>query len=107
MWSAIDRRSGRQVAIKLVQAEAGNARESLREIAALRALRLPGVVPLLDGGVDEAGAWLVMPLVDGTPFPGATGSREWSKVGPRLRALLMVLRRVQDGSGWALGELRA
>jgi serine/threonine protein kinase len=41
-----------------------------REAHALRLLKLPGAVELLDEGEDAAGPFLVTEIVTGSPFPG-------------------------------------
>lgn len=91
---AVDRLTGEPVAIKFVAAlSPGELARARRELAALRRLRLPGVVRLRDDGLD-AGAWfMVMDLVDGGRFdaPRAGGWDAWS--APVLE-LLEILARV-------------
>src|SRR5262245_46624906 len=75
VWEAQDLLTGTTVAVKLLHdgfgAEPSRVR---REIAVLRFLRLPGVVRLLDEGVEDFGPFLVMERVHGRPFPGPGGS---------------------------------
>lgn len=62
-----DRETGAEVAVKLFHAgavELGRNRRD-QEIAALRAVRHPGLVGFVDAGVDEGHAYLVMDCVDG------------------------------------------
>ncbi|MEQ1508498.1 MAG: protein kinase, partial [Myxococcota bacterium] len=66
VYHAIDRATGLPVAVKQV----GPTTPIRREITALLALRLPGVVRLLDEGPWGDGHVLVMSWVDGEPFPG-------------------------------------
>ncbi|AUX48857.1 uncharacterized protein SOCE26_104000 [Sorangium cellulosum] len=70
VWGADDPVLGEQVAIKLLLRAGAESARVRREIAALRMLRLPGVVRLLDEGMDEGRPFFVMERVDGAPFPG-------------------------------------
>jgi len=70
-----------------------------REIAILRMMRLPGLVELLDDGIEHGHAFLVMRLVDGEPFPGSlpattSGSVRWQDLAPRALALVDALDRL-------------
>lgn len=65
-----------------------------REIAALRILHLPGVVRLIDDGVDDGDHFIVMELVEGTRFPGEGTDGTWATVGPRAVRLLEALALV-------------
>jgi serine/threonine protein kinase len=97
--TAVDRLTGERVAVKLLPPAVDLDLVRLRgEIAALRLLRLPGVVHLFDEGVDHGRPFLVMERVDGVPFPGVLpeGATSWSWEalrGPTL-ALLDTLARV-------------
>lgn len=94
VYRATDRISGAPVAVKLLGTRAGaDVRRMRREVTALRLLRLPGVVNLLDDGVMPGGWFVVMEIVDGAPFPGAR-PREWSTLQPVVLSLLETLRRV-------------
>ncbi|MEZ4236332.1 MAG: hypothetical protein R3F59_09255 [Myxococcota bacterium] len=87
---ATDELTGDAVAVKFVPALHPAARRQLqRELAALLALRLPGVVRLRDEGVDGPLSFLVTDLVDGAPF-GAHGP-DWLA---SALALLDVVARV-------------
>ena len=94
VWQAEDLLHGEQVAIKMFQSESFDPARVRREIAALRLLRLPGVVRLLDEGVHDGSAFFVMELVDGTPFPGDGTPRTWGGIAPIVRDLLEVLASV-------------
>ncbi|MGW7533341.1 protein kinase domain-containing protein [Amycolatopsis sp. NPDC054798] len=75
---AADRETGAEVAVKLFHAgavELGRNRRD-QEIAALRAVRHPGLVGFVDAGVDEGHAYLVMDFVDGPNLS------EWLRSGP-------------------------
>ncbi len=96
VWEAEDQLSGDVVALKLLNdGFSGQPARVRREIAALRLLRLPGVVRLLDEGLDRGRAFLVMEHVDGLPFPGTgTRTRPWSELAGMTIALLETLGRV-------------
>lgn len=73
-----DRETGAEVAVKLFHAgavELGRNRRD-QEIAALRAVRHPGLVGFVDAGVDEGYAYLVMDCVHGPNLS------EWLCSGP-------------------------
>src|SRR5579883_739740 len=93
VWSAADRITGSRVAVKLLGEGASPAR-ARREIATLRLLRLPGVVRLLDEGVDDERGFVVMELVLGAPFPGVATPCTWAELGPPTLRLLETLARV-------------
>ncbi len=88
---ARDRLTGERVALKRIVGESPRVR---REVWALRLLRLPGVVRLLDAGVDGGHAWLVTELVQGSPFPGRPGRQPWTSIAEATLQLLEVLGRV-------------
>lgn len=86
VWAAVDACTGAPVAIKRVPLPDAEARRRVRrEVAALRALQIPGVVRLFDEGEDDQGAWIAMERVDGAPFPGAG---DWR---PAAQALVRTL----------------
>ncbi len=92
---AHDALSGATVAVKLFRApEAVSAPTVRREVATLRWLRLPGVVQLLDEGIDQGHAFLVTEFVEGTPFPGQGNGGSWRGVAVVARALLETLVRL-------------
>lgn len=98
VYGAVDRLSGDAVAVKLLPPlppqETFRVR---REISALRALTIPGVLRLLDEGVEGDAHYLVTELVEGTPFPG-TDARAWPSLqAPFLRLLEIVARMHQAG----------
>jgi len=61
---ARDRDTGREVAFKRLNAHIA-ATELQREVRALTAIRHPGVVELLDSGMDETSGFLVLELLTG------------------------------------------
>ncbi|WP_437970911.1 serine/threonine-protein kinase [Sorangium sp. So ce260] len=102
VWTADDLVLRQTVALKWMSSSAGSlAARVRREVAALRMLRIPGVVRLLDEGVERGRPFLVMERVDGRPFPGnaapgaeAPPRRGWAAVATPALALLEVLARV-------------
>lgn len=67
-----------------------------REVAALRILRLPGVVRILDDGVFENQHFIVMEILSGTRFPGPDTDGTWATVGPRAIRLLEAIALVHS-----------
>ncbi|MCK6501840.1 protein kinase [Myxococcota bacterium] len=96
VFVALDLLEGREVAVKRLRAvgEAGQARVR-REVGALRLLDLPGVVRILDDGVHEGRAFLVMERVVGAPFPGE-GRVGWPALEGPTTSLLRTLARVHE-----------
>lgn len=97
VWTAHDRLLGERVALKwLGPVERASAR-ARREIAVLRMLRVPGVVQLVDEGVEGGRAFVVMEHVGGAPFPGAAtehGPAAWDAIERTVLALLETIGRV-------------
>jgi hypothetical protein len=93
VFEATDGVGGGLVAIKIFSAGAADPARVRREIAALRLLRLPGVVRLLDEGSHDSRAFLVMERVPGAPFPGGA-PRAWEAVAAPALGLLEILGRV-------------
>jgi hypothetical protein len=95
VWEARDALAGDVVAIKLLrEGEAADPARARREISALRLLRLPGVVRLLDEGIEEGCPFLVMERVDGLPFPGHPTPCPWPAVASTVVAALETLARI-------------
>jgi hypothetical protein len=93
--AARDLVTGARVAVKLLDAGAKDTSPRVRrEISALRLLRLPGVVSLLDEGMHEGAPFLVLGVAAGVPFPGRTGVLRWDAIAAPTLALLEVLARV-------------
>ena len=89
-----DELRGRDVALKLLHGISLRDHTRVRrEIAALRLLRLPGVVRLLDQGRHDGTPFLVTELVDGAPFPGPSRD-SWGSLAETTVALLETLARV-------------
>jgi hypothetical protein len=96
VWRAHDLVEGAEVALKLLRvpeasSERGRAR---REAAALRVLRAPGIVQMLDEGEHEGRAFFVMELAVGTPFPGRSSPCRWDELQPIAFALFETLERI-------------
>ncbi len=78
VFRAYDRRTGVDVAVKLVAPGLGSdfaAQRLRREAQILRRVASRHVARVLDAGDDESGAWLVTELVDGAPLTVATLGR--------------------------------
>ena len=68
VYQAVELRSGRHVAVKLLSPELAtgtNAERFLREIALTKTLDHPNILPLIDSGADDGLYWYVMPFVSG------------------------------------------
>jgi len=81
-----------------------SAEAMLEEAVTLRMLRLPRLATVLDQGVHDGRAFVVLPLVDGTPFPG-DGDRAWTRVAPAVLSLLEVVDAVHC-AGLVHGDLK-
>jgi hypothetical protein len=93
VWRAVDEATGEHVAVKFLEPETTVDLARVRkEIAALRLLRVPGVVELLDAGTEKGRHYLVMELVAGLPFPGR--ARGWSGLAPLVARLCETLRHI-------------
>jgi serine/threonine protein kinase len=92
---ALDSLTGESVAIKFVPALSPTEQARVRrELAALRWLRLPGVVRLRDDGLDGAHWFMVTDLVDGRPFDTLAERGGWETWSDCVLVLLEVLARV-------------
>ena len=95
VFSALDAVSGHKVAVKVLLGLSSEERSRLqREIAALRVLRLPGVVSLIDDGPLDGGHFIATELVDGAPFAGAQPPMRWADLRPIAASFLETLARV-------------
>lgn len=95
VYDAEDLLRGSTVAVKILcgigHAALANVR---REVAMLRFLRLPGVVQLLDDGIQDACGFIVMERVHGVPFPGRESPCQWSEIADPFLALLDSLANI-------------
>ena len=98
VYAGDDRTDGSQVAVKVLPPSLrGEWRSSRSEAAALRMLRVAGVVRLLDDGrVDGQPGfeYLVTEFVDGLPFPGRPTPCAWDDIAKTVRALMETLDRI-------------
>jgi hypothetical protein len=94
VYAAKDQLTGDPVAVKMVPALSAYARRQLRrELSALLALRLPGVVRLRDEGSLLDRTFFVTDLIEGVGFCEGAG-RDWASWRPRVVGLLDVIARV-------------
>ena len=95
VWRAVDAAVSAPVAIKLLRGgmDADPARIR-REAAALRLIRVPGVVRLQDEGVFGDRTFLVLDLIEGDPFPARRMPVAWPDLLGVATALLDTLGRV-------------
>ena len=99
VWEAEDLLTSQFVALKVFSRGFGVApARARREIATLRLLRLPGVVALLDEGIHDGQAFLVMERVTGAPFPGTATPCAWSSIENIAVRLLETLEPIH-GAG--------
>ena len=94
VWEAEDPILEDIVAVKLFEKKGLQPARVRREIAALRLLRLPGVVRLLDEGIHDERPFLVMERVYGSPFPARDQPCSWDDIAPSVMSLLETLARV-------------
>ncbi len=94
VYVGVDRFTKRPVAAKVLTDKTA-ASAARYELSSLRLLRLPGVVTLLDDGVDvDLGVCLVMEMIDGQPFGPAMGPMPWSEVRRTTGVLFEILARI-------------
>lgn len=97
VWRGVDTATGETVALKRTRLTHKDKREGRRrEVAIMRALRLPGVVRLRDVVIEGRFEILVMDWVEGAPFPGEPGPMGWARLRPRAMALLETLRGIHS-----------
>ena len=102
VWEAKDLQSQEHVAVKVLHPQNMIERSRFeREIGALKALRVPGVVRLRSAGIEQDIPWMVMDLIQGTPFPGIS-QPDW----PALRPLVERLLSRSDVKRWGLESSR-
>ena len=95
VFRALDQATGEQVAVKVLTRPSPSLVERMEsEVDVLRRLDLPGVVGFLDEGDWAGHPHVVMQLVRGAPFPGASPGRSWATLGPRIVALCEAVARV-------------
>ncbi len=95
VWDAEDLLTHERVAVKILRTVSNTcAARVRREIAVLRLLRLPGVLRLVDEGMDGDRPFLVTERVFGRPFPGVSIPCTWPELEPVLISLLETLARI-------------
>ncbi len=96
VYKGYDTISKQEVALKFFRAFGKKDLDRFRrETATLRLLRLPGVVEVLDDGVNSNGMpWVAMELVVGKPFPGDARKHAWHEIAEVTHGLLEALARV-------------
>lgn len=93
VFAGTDLLAGAAVALKRLGAFADRA-DAARESAALRLLRIPGVVRLLDEFVLDGHTCLVLERASGTPFPGDLDGRASSDLVQLAARLLAIVGRI-------------
>jgi eukaryotic-like serine/threonine-protein kinase len=96
VYRATDRSLHRQVAVKMLhdgEASTEQAARFEREVTLQAGLAHPGLIPLLDAGLDEERPYLVMPLIQGTTLAeriasGPLAGREAAHIGAVLAGAL-------------------
>lgn len=97
VYEATQIETGAPAAVKLVYAMSPRRIQLVRqEIAFLRWLRLPGVVRLLDDGVDGADVFCVTELIEGRQFPGARAPTCWERLEPLALRLFEIVAAVHE-----------
>ena len=95
VWRATDRVTGEEVALKMVRVvSAAHRLRVAREIRAMQALQIAGVVQLRAVGEHGGDPFLVMELLGGSRFPGASATGGWRAIAQPFIALLQVLAQV-------------
>lgn len=106
VFAAWDLLTGSEVAVKLMQPQGDGAwLRARRESAALRHLRLPGVLRLLDDGRTDDGVFVVTERVHGSAFPGAPTPMAWREFKPLATAFLDALLGIHR-AGVVHGDLK-
>ncbi len=97
VWSSKDRLTGTEVALKvLARSSPAHAARVCAEVGSLRMLRVPGVVRLLDDGLEGGSLFFVMPLTDGRAFPGVGAPCPWSSIAGVSELLLETMAHVHS-----------
>ncbi|MEZ4364395.1 MAG: serine/threonine-protein kinase [Kofleriaceae bacterium] len=95
VYEALDRETGATVAVKVFRGDYDPSRIR-REIAALRLLRVRGVVKFLDEGTADGAPYIAMERVDGSDFPAAPKPTPWETLAPTVIALFETLAIVHN-----------
>ncbi len=97
VFLAEDLRAGGVVAVKVSRLR-GPQQEARwrREVSALRILNLPGVVRLVDAGVEDDARVIAMEHVEGRPFPVRPGPCAWDDIAFSTLRLVETLGQVHE-----------
>jgi hypothetical protein len=93
VFRALDTVTRGTVAVKVLTGTV-DLQDVRREVVALRALRLPGVLQLLDQGFHRGIPYLVTALVDGAHFPGPFTHQTWHVLAPLAAQLLRIVAHI-------------
>jgi predicted Ser/Thr protein kinase len=101
VYRAHDPRHARDVAIKVLSRPTERARDRFsREVQATARLRHPGIVTLLDSGVEGETPFMVMELVEGRPFDQLCDSAS----PPPLRERVRLVQEIAEAVHYAHGQ---
>lgn len=92
VYRARDRLTGHLVAVKLSPATPS----ARREVVALRLLKVPGVVRLIDEGQHDGLHFMVTEHVIGVAFPDFRAPQPWAQLAPLTRQLIKIVARVHQ-----------
>ncbi len=95
VYAAVDTHSQESVAVKIFGTACDPSRIR-REIAALRLLRVRGVVRFIEEGTSGDSVYIAMERVDGGDFPGAAKPIAWASLAPTVIALFETLAAVHS-----------
>ncbi len=94
VYRAQDVETGRMVAVKLLRGRGSRwLARAQREASVLREY-FPGVVALIDLGLDEEGAFIVTEYVEGSEFPGRPTPCKWWEISGIVARLLDTLSSI-------------
>jgi hypothetical protein len=98
VWKCLDRTSQRSVAVKIISVKnTEHHRRYLREVHALRLLRLPGIACLIDTGkYGEHEEYIAMEMAEGKPWPGEPGYYDWKRIAPQVVSLFEAVGRLHE-----------
>jgi eukaryotic-like serine/threonine-protein kinase len=117
VYRAEDSRTGQPAALKTVSLPSASVLQSLRrEVHALAGIRHPGIVRILDEGVDEGLPWYAMELIEGTtlrrlagrrPEPGSATGRALAEPEPTAREAALPPSSARPAQAWWTETLAA
>lgn len=95
VYEAIDPQTEEVVAVKVFGTACDPSRIR-REIAALRLLRVRGVVRFIEEGMSGDSVYIAMERIDGSDFPGGAKPMPWAKMAHTVIALFETLAAVHS-----------